>query len=181
MGGVDKTRLEVHGRSLLDRAIAAVVAAGCAPVIVMGPHDADSADSPVLWREESRPFGGPAAAIVEALPAAAAARREWTVVLACDLPSAEPAVELLMRARTVLADSDGVCLVDASGRPQWLTAIYRTAALQKAAIDVRGNGRDIPVRVLLSGLSLTHLRSDEGLTDDIDTWDDYERITKGAP
>ena len=57
---------------------------------------------------------------------------EWTFVLACDLPRVDAAVARLTTDILLLpSDTEGVCLADASSRPQWLTGVYRTAALRR--------------------------------------------------
>ena len=182
MGGVDKTALTVDGRSLLERALAAVTAVRCTPIVVMGPCAQDAAWPAVRWAREDPPFGGPAAAVVAGLRETSDAPAEWMLVLACDLPHVERAVAALAgELAQASADVDGLCLADATGHAQWLLAAYRRAPLERAAASVPDEGRDQSMRALLSPLTLATITADSDITADIDTWDDYARITKGTP
>lgn len=170
MGGIDKPLVEVRGRALLQWAVDAV--RGCEPIVIVGPESSVSGAVPV-WVREEPPFSGPAAAIVAALDAMDA---EWTFTLACDLPFAEDAVAVLAASIDLLpADTDGVCLADASGRPQWLTGLYRTAPLRRAASLLPDRGRDAPVRALLDELAIAVVAAPTAARD-VDTWEDVRQI-----
>lgn len=176
MGGTDKPLLHVNGRSLLAAAVDAARDVGARPVTVAGPMLDPALE--VDWVREDPPFAGPAAAIVAALAewAASGIAPGWTYLLAADLPAVTDAVVRLDAARGLLPrDADGVCLGDAASRPQWLIGLYRTRALEDAASALPDAGRDQPVRALVEELAVTVLRA-EGLTDDIDTWDDARRF-----
>lgn len=180
MGGVDKPGLLVDGVSMRDRAIAAVVAASASPVLVVGP--ASDSVAAVRWVREDPPFAGPAAAVVTALAAIGSDAADWTLLLACDLPRPEGAVRLLAdRIPSLAPESDGVCVADDDGRMQWLTGAYRTAALARAAAALPDGGRDQPVRALVAGLSVDVLADPEASARDVDTWEDYEELTKEHP
>jgi molybdopterin-guanine dinucleotide biosynthesis protein A len=180
MGGIDKPGLMVDGVSMRDRAIAAVGSMGADPVIVVGPESASAplAGPGVRWVREDPPFSGPAAAVVTALAALGADAAEWTFLLACDLPRPEAAIAALVQG---IPGHDGACLADADGRMQWLTGVYRTAALAEAAASVPAGGRDLPVRALLSGLAVVALPDPDASARDVDTWEDYEELTKEHP
>ncbi|WP_236967499.1 molybdenum cofactor guanylyltransferase [Microbacterium aurantiacum] len=181
LDGAEKPLLDVGGRSLLARAADAAVAVGAADLTVVGPESPlDAVGTPVRWVREDPPFGGPAAAIVAALAATAAAEApEWTLVLAGDLPHADEAARLLVADLDLFpADTDGVCLADASGRPQWLTGVYRTRALREAASALPDRGRDAAVRALLDDLAVAVLRAPAHVTDDVDTWEDLHRARR---
>ncbi|WP_454129115.1 molybdenum cofactor guanylyltransferase [Microbacterium aurum] len=179
LGGIDKPLLEIDGRSLLQRALDAV--AGCEPVVVAGPARSDVAGA-VTWVREDPPFTGPAAAIVAALAALPeqparpdAPGPAWTLVLACNLADPAAAVAALTGARAAAsADLDGWCLGDRDGRAQWLTALYRTAALRRAAAALPDAGTHASVRTLVGPLRLELIAAGPA-TDDIDTWHDAER------
>ena len=141
-----------------------------------------TARAAVRWVREDPPFSGPAAAIVTGLEVPGADATEWTLLLACDLPHPGIAVARLMSGIPALPpEADGVCLVDGSGRPQWLTGVYRTAALTGAASALPDGGRDQPVRALLAGLSVELLTDSGAGARDVDTWQDYEQLTKELP
>ena len=181
VGGASKPLFEVGGQTLLARAVAAVARAGARPIVVAAPPLDASLE--VDWVAEDPPFGGPVAGIVAAL-----GRRdlwapdpEWTFVLACDLPRVDAAVARLASDIPLLPDStEGVCLADASSRPQWLTGAYRTAALRRAAVAVPDAGRDAPVRVLLDDLAIAALAAPNSLTSDVDTWEDLDTARAAA-
>ncbi len=172
LGGAAKPLLEVDGETLLTRTVAAARNAGANRIIVVGERMLD--DPRVEWVREDPPFGGPVAAIIAALPRVDA---EWTLVLACDLPGIDRALALLP-----LSDprEDGAHLTDASDRSQWLTALYRTAALREAAASVPASGRDAPVRSLVGALRLSAVRAPEAATRDVDTWEDLEWARRHA-
>ncbi|MDE0546070.1 molybdenum cofactor guanylyltransferase [Microbacterium sp. C7(2022)] len=181
MDGVAKPLLEVGGRTLLEAAASAVRDAGCHPITVVADVLDPTLD--VSWVREDPPFGGPAAAIVAACNSwgEAANAPEWTFVLACDLPAAGRAVAMLREALPLLpSDADGVCLADPSGRPQWLTGLYRSTALAASAAALPDRGRNAPARALLDDLAITVLRADADMTHDIDTWEDLTSAREHA-
>ncbi|WP_242864344.1 DUF6457 domain-containing protein, partial [Microbacterium testaceum] len=169
--GAAKPLFEVDGRTLLRAGYDAVRARGARRVVVVGPRLDD--DLPVRWAREDPPFGGPVAAIVAALPHVDAAD---VFVLACDLPTAIPAVAAL--PEPLPTGVDGACLDD--GRRQWLIGRYRTAALRAAASGLLGRGRDASMRALLGGLRVEPVAVDPALTRDVDTWDDLRAARGGA-
>ncbi|WP_159499193.1 molybdenum cofactor guanylyltransferase [Microbacterium sp. 18062] len=184
LDGTAKPLLVLGGSSILARTLAAVRAAGAASVVVAGPPAAGHDD--LTWVREDPPFSGPAAAVVAALGATApAADPDWTLVLACDLVRPDAAVPRLVADLLLLpADTEGLCLADETSRPQWLTGVYRTAALRRAAGALAHGGRDAPVRALLDDLSIAVVRVPDDVVRDIDTWEDLEdarrRVEPGA-
>lgn len=201
MDGVDKPRLVVGGMSMLDRAVAAMSDVAADPLVVVGPADAGSEDArsgdarsddagsddarsdhAIRWVREDPPFSGPAAAVVAALHSTAgdlAPDPEWTFVLACDLPRVDTAVRLLVDDILLLpSDTEGACLSDASSRPQWLTGVYCTAALRRAATSLPDEGRNQSMRALFADLAIAALPDRADSARDIDTWEDFRRFTK---
>lgn len=179
--GATKPLFEIGGRTLLRTAVEAATDAAARPITVVAPMLDDSLE--VRWVREDPPFGGPAAGIVAALESwADADQPEWTLVLACDLPRADAAVQRLVGDIVLLpADADGVCLGDASSTPQWLTGVYRTRALRAAASALPDRGRDAAVRALVDDLAITVLTVADDLTRDVDTWEDLEQARSAAP
>ncbi|MDT0116698.1 NTP transferase domain-containing protein [Microbacterium sp. PRF11] len=170
VGGAAKPLFEVGGRTLLHAGVDAVRSAGARRIVVVGP--VLDADLDVRWVREDPPFGGPVAAIVAALDHVDA---DEVLVLACDLPTAGPAVALL--PPHLPEGTDGACLDD--GRRQWLIGRYRTAALRAAASGLPERGRDASMRALLGGMTVAAVSADAALTRDIDTWDDLTRARGG--
>ncbi|TFB47316.1 NTP transferase domain-containing protein, partial [Cryobacterium tagatosivorans] len=165
--------------------------------VVVGPESsrpaagsaAGSAAGDVLWTLEDPPLGGPVAGVAAALAAlerAAAAETpsgtetaarpaDWVLLLACDLPWAADAARILLAAADAGAAADavdGIHLVDADGRAQWLTGLYRASALAEAVrltgVEVRGAS----MRGLLGGLTLRGIRDESNAGRDVDTWQD---------
>lgn len=182
LDGTVKPLLDIGGRTLLQRAVDAARSTGAQPITVVAP--VLDADLDVEWAREDPPFGGPAAATVAALDAWAASGHdpEWTLLLACDLPRAEAAVAQLMAAILLVpSDTEGVCLGDASSRPQWLTGIYRTAALRRSAAVIPDNGRNTSMRALFDDLAIAVLAAPDEIVQDVDTWADLARAQGEAP
>lgn len=179
LGGASKPDLVVGGRRLLATAIDAARSAGCRTIAVVGPPTLDAPGCLVV--RENPPFGGPVAALaagLSALPAASTASADDDVlVLACDLPGSPVAVALLVAARETSPDADGVCLVDDTGRRQWLAAVYARRALARAVDALGGDVDGAAVRRLAASLDLTVV-PDDGSTHDIDTWSDFARATR---
>jgi len=171
VGGASKPLFEVSGTTLLQAAVDAVRAGGAQRVVVAAPVLDDTLD--VTWVREDPPFGGPVAGILAALDAVDA---DEVFVVACDLPTAGPALAAL--PAPLPSDVDGACLDD--GRRQWLIGRYRTTALRAAASVLPAGGRDASMRSLLGGLRVEAVAAAPDLTRDIDTWDDLERAREGG-
>lgn len=178
LDGVDKPSLELGGVSLLTRAVNAAREAGAASVVVVGPPGSDI-ERTIRVREDP-PFAGPAAAIITGLGATdPGVDPEWMLVLAADLSHPDAAVARLVADLPLLpGDTDGVCLADETSRPQWLTGVYRTAALRRAADGVPDGGRNAPVRALLDDLSIAVFRVPDEVVHDVDTWQDLEQARR---
>jgi molybdopterin-guanine dinucleotide biosynthesis protein A len=202
LDGASKPDLVVGGRRLLATAIAAARSAGCDRVVVVGPTELEAPGCLVV--REDPPFGGPVAALAAGLAALdasggrvapggrvprpyarsrdAAARLldqqgGDVLVLACDMPEAVAAVARVVSARVAAPEPDGVCLVDASGRTQWLAAVYARDALARACDALAERDADhgtlhgAAMRRLAASLDLAVV-ADDGTTHDIDTWRD---------
>lgn len=128
---------------------------------------------------EEPPFGGPVAGVEAGLAALAgqAERAPWTLLLAADLPGAEPAVGALRRF-VPDAENDGVCLAEPDGRLQWLLGIYRTPILQRRWRE-RGDPPITALYRMLSPLDLVGVQCDPALLADVDTPADLERARQG--
>ncbi|MBD3940169.1 NTP transferase domain-containing protein [Microbacterium sp. NEAU-LLC] len=178
--GAVKPLFDVGGRTLLAAAARAALDAGAHPVTVVAPVLDESL--PVTWVREDPPFSGPAAATVAALASwPEADDPEWTLLLACDLPSVHAAVRRLVDDIVLLpSDTDGLCLGDASSRPQWLIGAYRTRALRPAASTLADDGRDASMRALLDDLAITVVTAPGNETRDVDTWQDLEEARARA-
>jgi molybdopterin-guanine dinucleotide biosynthesis protein A len=166
LDGVDKPALDVGGRSLLDRVLAAVDAAR--RVVVVGPER--PTHRAVAWCREDPPGGGPVAAIAAGLAHVGAA---YVAVLAVDLPFVDG--DVVHRLVSAAAGRDGAVLVDAGGRDQVLCAVYERAALAKAVAEEPNRGADAPLRRVVDRLDVVRLSDESGAALDVDTWDDLAR------
>jgi molybdopterin-guanine dinucleotide biosynthesis protein A len=168
IGGADKPGLEVGGRTLLDRVLAACADAGTT-VVVGPPRDTERAG--VTWTREQPPGGGPVAAVAAGLARITAER---VLLLAADLPFLDrPTIRRLLAALDETG-REGALLVDAAGRDQPLAAAYRTAALRRALAGL-GDPDGLPLRRLLAPLDLTRLADPQGVAYDCDTWEELDR------
>ena len=157
--------MQLAGRSLVSRPLDAVRAART--LVVVGETSAELPERAIRVVEE--PAGsGPAAASVTGLRAIQRPA-EWTYLVACDLPGAVGAIQLLGAADA--GDSDGVALVEPGGHLQWLLGRYRSTAL-RAAADALGDPVNKSMRALLGDLRLVQLPADD-VWRDVDTWTDH--------
>ena len=135
VGGAAKPLFEVGGQTLLARAVAAVArrrrTADRRGRARRSTHRSTCTGS---WRTRPSAVPSPGSSPRSAAQTLWTPEPEWTFVLACDLPRVDAAVARLSSDILLLpTDTEGVCLADASSRPQWLTGAYRTAALRTAA------------------------------------------------
>ncbi len=131
--GRDKAFVEVGGRTLLDRAVAALADAAVDPVVVVGGDHDRIVDAGHPFVPDQHPGEGPLGGILTALDAL---ETDVVVVLACDLVDASPlAVSSLVGA---LGAAD-VAVPVVEGRAQWLHAVWhRRAAPVLAAAFAAG-------------------------------------------
>lgn len=180
LGGISKPDLAVNGVPLLQIALAATRAAGASPTIVVGPPALAAREA--IRVAEDPPFGGPVAGLHAGLAELdrLGGESEWVLVLPVDLPRADDAVQLLLRAwatsaaNGTLDRSDGLHLVDAGGQAQWLTALYRRTAL-RTALGTAEASRGRAVKAVVGALSLIAVPDPGAAGADIDTWDDLAR------
>jgi molybdopterin-guanine dinucleotide biosynthesis protein A len=172
LGGADKAALEVAGVSLLERALAATVAA--AEVVVVG-HPVPTS-RPVTWALEDPPSGGPAAGLLAGVDRLKG-DPDLVAVLAVDMPKVNPGtVARLTWAVEAAADADGAVLVGADGRRQVLAAVYRVSALVAARQPGPGTEHGLPLRRLVERLRLVEVPTVGDEARDVDTWDDVRAL-----
>ena len=174
IGGIDKVMLDVGGRTLLDRSLAAV--AGADPIVVVGPRrpavDPPAGTASVVWTREEPPGAGPLAALgagLSALPADGTAGYQ-VAVLAGDLLGITP--DTVTRLRAALADGPGAVgavLIDDEGYRQWLHGVWWLDPL-RAAVDAAAPGRALGH--VFGRLPLALVPAGSGEAADVDTPDD---------
>jgi len=117
--GADKAQLVVNGRRLIE-IIAAKMSAVTTSVSLVGDSRTNR-HSTFKNVPDTHPGWGALGGISAAL---GACRREWALIVACDLPLVTP--ELFRRLMSFAGDeSDAVVPIQPDGRPQPLCALYR--------------------------------------------------------
>ena len=177
LGGVDKAALVYEGRTLLDRALAAVADADA--VVVVGPPVATAprGRAPVRFVREDPPGGGPAAGLLagcDALPDGVTS----VMVLAVDMPHVTAAT--FRRLRAAAAGRDGAFLVQPGpgGRRQ-LAGVLDLAALARARPAAAAE-HGLAVHRLLAPLDLADVAATADEAHDVDTWADARGSTASA-
>jgi molybdopterin-guanine dinucleotide biosynthesis protein A len=172
MDGVDKSAIEIDGVTLLERALAAAVAA--TEVVVVGRPAPTS--RPVTWTVEDPPSGGPAAGLLTALDRFAV-RPDLVAVLAVDMPRVH-AGTIARLTWAVESDPafDGAVLLDRDGRRQTLAAVYRHAALTRVRPASPGQQHGLPMRRLVGPLRLAEVPTVGDEAHDVDTWADLQAL-----
>ena len=185
--GCDKAALVIHGRSLLERAIRTVRAAGGMPIVLTPPRLATALlGARAIDETGGGSPGGPLPALAAGLREAArlgleagqAAAAAPVVALACDLPLLPPA---LLRALVDLPGAWDAAVPRAGGILQVLAAAYRPACLPAIEAALAGGDRSIHrwlggVRLrLLEGEALAALGG-EGIFANVNTPEDVVRM-----
>lgn len=178
LSGIDKTAIEVGGRTLLDGVLAAL--ADVDPVVVVGPRR--PVTRRVRWTREQPPGGGPLAGLaagLAALPHDAAPDDSMVALLAADLVRVDATT--LTRLREACAgdvEADGAVLVDEEGSRQWLVGVWRRRAL-RARLPAHPAGHS--VRSVLGALAVREVPQRPGESADIDTPEDVARARGVLP
>lgn len=170
LSGVDKPMLEVGGIPLLHKAIDALRDA--VDVVVVGPRR--DGLPPVRWTREDPPGGGPVAALAAGLAALPPESDAEVAVLAADLPGVSAST--VSRLRAARGDADGAVLVDATGRRQWLTGVWRLMSLRDA-LPAQPAGAS--VHRTLGGLAVVEVPAQAGEAFDVDTPADLHDLHSG--
>ena len=174
--GHDKARATLGGRSLLERALAAIPPE--VPCILVGPSPANALPPNVLLTREEPPGSGPVAALDAALRLVTT---PVVAVLAVDMPFAGSLLGGLA-ARLIASpdDVEGLIPRDSDGRDQPLCAAYRTAVLARALAEL-GPTADSSVRSLVALLSVKAVDvEDPSLLSDVDTPDDLREARRSV-
>jgi molybdopterin-guanine dinucleotide biosynthesis protein A len=174
LGGLDKSAVDLGGRTTLDRLLSTLPTD--VDVIVAGPPQA--VHRPVRFRMEEPRFGGPVAGIAAALPDVTTPA---VALAAVDAPWGGALLDTLVEH---LRDhgGDAVIPTDIDGRRQVLLSAWRTSAL-RSALDRLGDPRGRAVRELETDADVVEFPltpDQQALTLDIDTEADLERAQRLA-
>ncbi|RJS45885.1 molybdopterin-guanine dinucleotide biosynthesis protein [Nocardioides cavernaquae] len=167
LAGADKASIEIHGRTLLEYALDAVMDAG--EVVVVGEWV--PTNRPVTFTREDPPLGGPAAGVLAGLDAFIAPPRQL-VVLAVDMPRVT--LDTIARLRDAAHLRDGAVLVDGSGRRS-LAYVLDTEVVA-ARRPAYGDEFGMSMRTLLGDMDLAAVPAVEGETRDVDTFADLRDL-----
>lgn len=179
MGGVSKTELELHGRSLVAHVIEGARAAGFAPLVV-APPGLELPDGTARCLEVP-PFGGPAAGLLAGVHHSPGA--DTYALLAGDAPYAPralPALLAALRSGSSTSVTYDVARPDPQGgKASFLPSVVRGESLRARADSLApGGAHGLSLRGLIGELSCIDVAvPDRGSAlSDVNTWDDLERL-----
>ncbi len=168
MDGIDKAAVELHGRTLLELAVDALLDAD--EVVVVAPESVPT-ERPVTFVCEDPPRGGPVAGLLTGVDALL--RRPTLVgVVAVDMPRVTPAT--WRRLREAAAGRDGAFLVDGDGRRQ-LAGVLDAARLDGVRPGLEGQ-HGMALHRLLAPLDLALVPAIGDEAVDIDSWADLRDL-----
>jgi molybdopterin-guanine dinucleotide biosynthesis protein A len=172
LGGADKASIELHGRTLLEHALDAVIDAS--EVVVVGHHV--PTDRPVTFVLEDPKYGGPVAGLLTGRDALL--RRFPTIaVFAVDMPFLTATT--FRRLHDAAVGHEGAVLVGEDGRRQ-LAFVVETARLDEVDPGLEGR-HGMAIRALLEGVDLVEVAAVGQEARDIDSWTDLRDLAGGEP
>ena len=136
--GTDKSQLRLENQTFVER-IAATLLTVTDSIRLVGYHE--NSRLPVV--ADVYPNWGALGGLHAAL---AACRREWAIVVACDLPLVT--ADLFQHLASLDNEYDAVVPIQPDGRPQPLAALYRAEPCRRAATELIENGRRRPLDLL---------------------------------
>jgi molybdopterin-guanine dinucleotide biosynthesis protein A len=167
LGGADKASIEVHGRTLLEHALDAVIDAS--EVVVVGKQV--PTERPVTFVVEDPQYGGPVAGLLTGRDHLL--RTTPTIaVLAVDMPQLTAAT--FRRLHEAAVGHDGAVLVGPDGRRQ-LAFVVETARLDAVRPD-HEHQHNLALRALWEPLDLVEVPSVGAEHRDIDSWTDLRDL-----
>jgi molybdopterin-guanine dinucleotide biosynthesis protein A len=171
MGGIDKASVELHGRTLLARALESLVDAR--EGVVVG--DVVRTDRPVTVVVEDPRHGGPVAGLLTGRDALLRTP-PLLAVLAVDMPMVTASTFDRLRAAVGggVGGADGARLVDPDGRHP-LALVLRTDRLD-AVRPSREGQHGMALRALLAPLDLVDVPTVGAEHRDVDTWEDLRDL-----
>jgi len=174
--GTDKSQLLIDNQTFIDR-IADTLLKLTDSVTIVGPTAIPPFQNVPDVYAQWGALGGLHAAL-------SASRREWTIVVACDLPFVTS--ELFLYLAGARLDHDVVVPFQADGRPQPLAALYRKHPCLERATKLIEAGRRRPVDLLESVNTrwvafdeIKNLDQAEKFFVNINTPEDYDEAIRG--
>ncbi len=178
--GRDKAWLEIEGRPMIERVIAALASVTSRVSVIANSAGYDRLGLPVY--SDANESIGPLEAIRTAL-ANSQARR--VILVGCDMPFITP--ELLAFLLDAMGDHKAVVPTDADDRLEPLCAVYSADALAAVTELIRSGGRKtsmlfdlMPTRVV-GFKEIAHLAGADIFFNNINTPEDYARARNLPP
>lgn len=176
--GTDKSQLIIDGQTFIER-IADTLLRLTDSVTIVGPNSMPSLPSVPDVYAQWGALGGLHAALT-------ASRREWTIVVACDLPFVTS--ELFLYLAGVRLDHDAVVPFQPDGRPQPLAALYRADPCRQRATELIEAGLRRPLDLLeavntrwVAFEEIKNLAQADRFFVNINTPEDYHEAIRGYP
>jgi molybdopterin-guanine dinucleotide biosynthesis protein A len=176
--GTDKSQLPLEGQTFTER-IAETLLKLTASVYVVGRQAESSLPSVADVYPQWGALGGLHAALT-------ACKREWAIVVACDLPFATAELFSFLAEKRV--DHDAVVPIQQDERPQPLAALYRVDPCRQRATELIEAGRRRPLDLLeavktrwISFAEIRNLDQAERFFVNINTPSDYYEATRSGP
>jgi molybdopterin-guanine dinucleotide biosynthesis protein A len=173
--GTDKSQLRIQQQTFIER-ISETLLQITDLVTIVGRNDArlpSVADIYPQWGA----LGGVHAALT-------ACRREWAIVVACDLPFVT--AELFHHLAELRMDHEAVVPLQPDGRPQPLAALYRVDPCRQRATELIETGRRRPLDLLeavrtrwVEFAEIRNLTQAETFFVNINTPTDYDDAIRG--
>jgi molybdenum cofactor guanylyltransferase len=174
--GTDKSQLLLENQTFVERIGATLLTVTDTIRLVGG---SDNLKLPVV--ADVFPQWGALGGLHAAL---SACRREWAIVVACDLPFVTS--ELFRTLASLRTEYDAVVPIQPDGRPQPLAALYRADPCAQRATELIETGRRRPLDLLQSVRTrwvdfaeISNLAQAEGFFVNINTPDDYYDVVRG--
>ena len=174
--GTDKSQLLLENQTFVERIGATLLTVTDTIRLVGG---SDNFKLPVVT--DVYPQWGALGGLHAAL---SACRREWAIVVACDLPFVTS--ELFRTLASLSAEHDAVVPIQPDGRPQPLAALYRVDPCSQRATELIEAGRRRPLDLLESVRTrwvdfaeISNLAQAERFFVNINTPEDYYDVVRG--
>jgi molybdopterin-guanine dinucleotide biosynthesis protein A len=175
--GTDKSQLLIDRQTFAERISETLLKVTDSVTIVGRQSEESSLPSIVDVYPQWGALGGLHAALT-------ACRRDWAIVVACDLPFVT--AELFSSLASLRLDHEAVVPIQPDGRPQPLAALYRVDPCRQRATEMIEAGRRRPLDLLeavntrpVSFDELRNLEQAERFFVNINTPSDYYEATRG--
>jgi len=174
--GTDKSQLLLEDQTFVERIAATLLTVTDSIRLVGGQNNSKLSTVADVYPQWGA-LGGLHAAL-------SACRREWAIVVACDLPCVTS--ELFRSLAALRADHDAVVPMQPDGRPQPLAALYRVDPCARRATELIEAGRRRPLDLLeivrtrwVDFVEIANLAQAERFFVNINTPEDYYAVIRG--